>query len=391
MLPDQKLKILFLPAWYPNKYDQMAGLFVQQHARAIQAFADVAVLQIVQYAGATRHQIEERNEDGIFVYRIYLKSVKAPFIGKIINGLNYRWSTKYAYEQLKQKWGKPDMCHVHILTRAGWLALNLWQKCKIPYVISEHWSRYFEQNSNSYEGTARKKYTEKIVKHAKAVMPVSEILKEAMLKDGLHNKNYHIVPNVVNMERFTLKPTQCPSTVVHFLNVSCFDEKSKNLHGLIDAFELLIQSGTGATLKLAGNGPDKQAIEAYVAKKKLIDKITFTGELTGKALVEEYHLADALVMSSKYETFAIVLVEAMACGLPVIATNTGIAPEIVDEKTGKLVYEFTPQNFMEAMNQIAKTITQYDGLTIRNKVVNRFNETSIGQSLKAIYTNVLSS
>ena len=369
----------------------MAGLFVQQHARSIQDFASVAVLQIVQHAGATRHQIEERNEDGIFVYRIYLKSVKAPFIGKIINGLNYRWSTKYAYEQIKHKWGKPDICHVHVLTRTGWLALKLWQKSKIPYVISEHWSRYFGQNSSSYQGTARKKYTEQIVKYAKAVMPVSGILKEAMLKNNLHNLNYQVVPNVVNMDRFSLKPAHTPSGVTHFLNVSCFDEKSKNLRGLIDAFELLIQSGTNATLKLAGNGPDKQAIEAYAAQKKLGDKIIFTGELTGEALVQAYHLADAFVLSSNYETFAIVLVEAMACGLPVIATNTGIAPEIIDEQTGLLVLESTPQKLMEAMSETAKKLTRYDGLTVRNKVVNRFSEASVGKMLHSIYNGVLSS
>jgi len=369
----------------------MAGLFVQQHARSIQNFASVAVLQIVQHAGANRHQIEERTEDGIFVYRIYLKSVKAPLIGKIINGLNYRWSTKYAYDQIKQKWGKPDICHVHILTRTGWLALKLWQKSKIPYVISEHWSRYFEQNSSSYEGTARKKYTEQIVKYAKAVMPVSGILKEAMLKNNLHNVNYQVVPNVVNMDRFSLKPAHTPSAVTHFLNVSCFDEKSKNLRGLIDAFELLIQSGTNATLKLAGNGPDKAAIETYAAQKKLGDKITFTGELTGEALVQAYHLADALVMSSHYETFAIVLVEAMACGLPVIATNTGIAPEIVDEQSGILVFESTPQKLMEAMSETAKKLSRYDGLSIRNKVVNRFSEDTTGKMLHSIYNKVLSS
>lgn len=96
-------------------------------------------------------------------------------------------------------------------------------------------------------------------------------------------------------------------------------------------------------------------------------------------------------MSSHYETFAIVLVEAMACGLPVIATNTGIAPEIVDEQSGILVFESTPQKLMEAMSETAKKLSRYDGLSIRNKVVNRFSEDTTGKMLHSIYNKVLSS
>jgi glycosyltransferase involved in cell wall biosynthesis len=332
-----KPKVLFLPAWYPHKYDRMAGLFVQQHAQCILPYADVAVLQIIQQPEVPRHLIESKTENGIFTYRIYLKQVSFPVIGKLINLLNYKSAASYAYTQVEKKWGTPDLCHVHILTRAGWLAHQLKKTKQIPYVISEHWSRYFPQNAASYLGKTRQKYTRQFVAEASAVYPVSEVLKSAMLTHGLTNSNYHIIPNVVDTNRFVPADQKTISNTTKFLSVTCFDEKSKNLNGLLHAAYGLVSSGKrNFHITFVGDGKDKKDIEQKVQELNLSTICTFTGVLEGDDLAEIYRKHDVLISNSNYETFCIVLAEAISCGLSVISTPTGIATQLVTSENGWL-------------------------------------------------------
>lgn len=385
-----KPKVLFLPAWYPHKYDRMAGLFVQQHAQCILPYADVAVLQIIQQPEVPRHLIESTTENGIFTYRIYLKQVSFPVIGKLINLLNYKWAANYAYTQVEKKWGTPNLCHVHILTRAGWLAHQLKKTKQIPYVISEHWSRYFPQNAASYQGKTRQKYTRKFVAEASAVYPVSEVLKNAMLSHGLTNTNYHIIPNVVDTNRFIPTGHKTSSKKTRFLSVTCFDEKSKNLNGLLHAAYGLVSSGkSNFHITFVGDGKDKVQIEQKVQELNLSAFCTFTGILEGEALAEVYRQNDVLISNSNYETFCIVLAEAMSCGLSVISTPTGIATQLISAENGWLINMADNDALQKAMLEAMTHPKQTDAATQHALIVHQFSFEAVGKQLMAQYQKVL--
>lgn len=387
-----KPKVLFLPAWYPHKYDRMAGLFVQQHAQCILPYADVAVLQIVQQPEVPRHLIESTTENGIFTYRIYLKQVSFPVIGKIINLLNYKWAAKYAYTQVEKKWGTPHLCHVHILTRAGWLAHQLKKTKQIPYVISEHWSRYFPQNTASYQGKTRQKYTRQFVAEASAVYPVSDVLKSAMLTHGLTNTNYHIIPNVVDTTRFVPASQKTSSNIRRFLSVTCFDEKSKNLSGILHAAYGLVSSGKrDFHITFVGDGKDKKQIEQKVQELNLSSFCTFTGVLEGETLAEIYRQHDVLISNSHYETFCIVLAEAMSCGLAVISTPTGIATQLLTSKNGWLINIDDTDALKKAMLEAITHPKQTDAATQHQLIAHQFSGEAVGQQLMAQYQKVLHS
>lgn len=94
----------------------------------------------------------------------------------------------------------PDLIQLNVIMPMGIGAYYLSGKYNIPYVINENWSGYCEEDGN-YKGFIQKYYTEKIVKKAKAILPTSVYLKEAMLAHGLIG-NYTVVPNVVDTARF---------------------------------------------------------------------------------------------------------------------------------------------------------------------------------------------
>lgn len=386
----EKLKILFLPAWYPHHYDSMAGLFVREQAHALHPDADVAILQIVQHPDVKRHQIECRTENGILTYRIYLKPALIPVLGKAINLLNYKWAAEYAYKQLEKKWGIPQVCHVHVLTRAAALAYKLKQEKGIPFVVSEHWSRYLPSNAQSYSGRLRLHYTEKFVAAADAVLPVSDYLQQAMLHRGLYNNHYEVIPNVVDSHRFMPPNAKTTSTVTRFLSVTCFDEKAKNLGGILDAAYQLVTQGTqNFHITFVGDGKDRQFIEDKVLSLNLKNYCSFTGVLDGETLVKTYQQHDVLISNSHYETFGMVIPEALCCGMFVISTRTGVAPELINAKNGCLIEPGDTTTLVNAMQTCMVEHPSVNAAQTHAAIAARYSPASVKERLLAVYRRVL--
>ncbi|MFN3466750.1 MAG: glycosyltransferase family 4 protein, partial [Candidatus Brocadiales bacterium] len=104
----------------------------------------------------------------------------------------------------------------------------------------------------------------------------------------------------------------------------------KGIPFLLKAFSLAIKENPHLRLMLVGDGPSKPELERDVFRLGLRGYVLFTGRQTGKALVSHYGAADAFVITSTYESFSLVTLEAMACELPVIATRVGGLQLIVE-------------------------------------------------------------
>lgn len=105
----------------------------------------------------------------------------------------------------------------------------------IPYLITEHWSRYLP--GNDFNGVIRKFVTRKVVKEAAMITTVTKNLGNAMKNHKLLNDNYKILPNVVDTNMFV--PSKHDNKTVKIIHISCFENKSKNISGLLDALKSL--------------------------------------------------------------------------------------------------------------------------------------------------------
>jgi glycosyltransferase involved in cell wall biosynthesis len=235
-LEEKKLTVFFYPAWYPHRCDSMFGLFVKRHAQAVSQFAEVGVVFVIGgYIDSSKcYDLEFANEADVKTVRIYFKKSTRFGLSYFINGARYIKAVKKGYEFLKDRMGEPDVNHVHVLTRAG--LYPLWKKITsgIPYIVTEHWSRYLPINKGAYSGMVRKFLTKKVVKCAFAVTPVSQRLAEAMQQYGLKNNRYTLINNVVDTDRFLPVPKE--QECKHWVHVSCFDEHPKNITGLLSGF-----------------------------------------------------------------------------------------------------------------------------------------------------------
>jgi len=120
----------------------------------------------------------------------------------------------------------PDIVHGHILTRGILFAYYLSLKYKVPYLITEHWSRYFQQNG-TYNGRLRKLLTRFLVRRSCGVIAVSNSLGLAMKAHGLGHEKFYVVSNAIDTNKFIpAEPLNETSRAV-ILHVSCFEDKSR--------------------------------------------------------------------------------------------------------------------------------------------------------------------
>lgn len=378
----QRKKILFIARWYPDRHDPMPGLFVRRHAEAVNLFADVTVLYVVADKTLTPGKVirDEVLHGGIREVRIYFG--KSSF--GVLNALRYLEHYLKGVESLDQ----PDVVHVHVLSRTALPALWLKWRHNIPYVVTEHWSRYLPVNvaKGAYKGLLRKWFTRLAVKHARCITTVTQNLANAMQQLGLHNK-YEITPNVADCALFHPIEKQ-PLEEPDFIHVSCFDEPAKNIKGIIDAFQQYVRLGLKGRLTIIGDGPDYQDVFEHAKKTGLVEqRITFTGLLEGETLAARMRAATALLMFSNYENLPCTIVESICCGVPVISTDVGGISEHVNTTNGILIQTKDTQGLVDALQKLNNGFFEGRQHEIARYGVDHFSMEALSNKFLRIYSN----
>ena len=392
MQEDKKIKVLFLSAWYPSKKDPMLGLFVERHARAVSIYCDVCVLYIlpVKRRKNKKPSIEIKQEGNFTEIILYYPALlcEIPVLGTLYKTYKFMLAYKKGFREVKKHFGRYDIIHVNILTRTGFIAYlkNLFHG--VPYIITEHWSRYLP-GANAYHRTLRKIITRRVVRHASAVTTVTAELRKAMLKHKLKNKNYLIVPNVVDTDMF--KPVEKPaSSIKTFIHVSCFEDKSKNISGLLTTIKSLSEKRTDFICRLIGEGIDKTALEKYAENLGLKNKfVVFEGLKEGAELVQYFQNADFLVLFSNYETMSVVILEAFACGLPVVSTDVGGIHEVVYDTRGILIMKGDRHELELALIDMLDNSAQFNKHELRKLAVENYSTPKVGRAFYNIYKKAL--
>ena len=381
----ERKHIVFLARWYPHRYDPMFGLFVQRHAEAAALFNDITAIYChacerlqdhkTTSQQASKFEIVRTLENNVDTIRVYYEKPK----NKILSLIRFYRANMKALKLCK----KPDMIHVHILTRLGVIAWIQKLLHKIPYIITEHWSRYLP--GNDFGGFLRKMFTKIVVRNAETVTTVTENLAIAMKNHGLKNDNYVVLPNVVNLDMFHISErNNNPCKIIH---ISCFEDKSKNISGLLESLKMIEEKGIDFQCTLIGEGMDLELMKEKAQNLQLINKVSFTGLMEGQKLADELSSGDFLVLSSNYENMPVVILEALASGLPVVSTNVGGIKEMIDESKGILVEPRNKEALAEAMIKMIETHKDYDANYLRNSVIEKYGYESVGRFLSGLYSN----
>lgn len=376
------MNIFFLARWYPSKFHELNGLFIQNHATAVASFVNVYVIYVHSDPNLfNKIEINENHHGDVKELRIYF-----PKKNKLLHPYYYLKAHFNGFKYLENKNITPDLIHVHVLSRLGVIALIYKIFNKTPYIITEHWTRYFKEN-NSYKGIVRKILTRLVVKHASIVLPVTKNLMSEMQKHGLLNKNYQIINNVVNTNLFV--PTNKQNKKKQIVHISNFNIHHKNTLGIIDAVELLTKIRTDFELVLIGSGNNEQLLKKYISEKKIKKYVVFKGVLRDKSLVKTLSASCCLILFSNYENFPVVITESFACGIPVISSDVGGISEHINQQNGMLVKPRNIKQLSNAINFMLDNYKNYDKNNIRQYAIKNFSYNTVGKQLYEIYKNTL--
>jgi glycosyltransferase involved in cell wall biosynthesis len=368
----------------------MPGLFVQRQAEALASDCLTAVLYVHEDEHAVNHyEAEMSEENGVHVVRVYFHrySGQIAMVNRTVNGCRFLKAHRMGFRMLKNF--SPDILHVHVLTRLGLVAWIYGRMKGIPYVVTEHWSRYFAGNAG-YSGWLRKVLTNCVARHAGYILPVSAILEKAMRAQGIPG-NYRVLPNIVNTADFRIPGMGKESQGVRrrMIHVSCFDDRSKNISGFLRVVKLLSQKRADFDCLLVGEGPDHGKMKSLANELGLDGIARFSGLLESGKLAEEMSRASFLVLSSRYETFGTVIIEALACGLPVVSTRVGIAPEVVGAENGILCDSDNPAALENALSVMLDMCGGYNKESVRRSIPAGFLPENVTARLIEIYHSVI--
>jgi L-malate glycosyltransferase len=370
------MNILVLPSFYPNSYNPVHGIFFRDHALALKAAGHrVIVLAVVPISlkdvwkkrkcafGFTR-----QDDAGITTYLYVFPSIpKLRCVNNLIRTL-IGW---HLYRIIRQQHGYPNLVHVHGFL-AGGLALKIKRQDAVQYAITEH-STAFARGilSRSEQKLASIVFKEAIVRTAVS-MQFGQLLADRYGVSFLYTANpVGFRDMVTNMDRHAMKTN---GQRIRICNVAYLDP-NKRQDRLVHAFNSVVCVFPNTELHIAGDGPERARLEELVSELGLESQVVFHGLLQRPEVFKLMCSCHVFALSSDFETFGVVLVEAMYCGLPVIATRCGGPESIITEEWLGLLTRTDDESFAQGLLSIMKGVHE-----------NLFDSCRISAHAKATYS-----
>lgn len=374
------MKVFVISKGMPTEKYPLNGIFEFDQAKALAKVGHDVVMLVIDFRSRTYKRDYgwfSYEKDGVKVFElslplgIYRRAL--PFLQCLLVRL---------YEKAVKSFGKPDIIHAHFYSIAA-IASILKRKFKIPLVVTEHSSKL---NRNILEISGLDvKLARKAYQNADRVVAVSNALARN-LKNNL-NVDAVVIHNIVDVSRFQyVKRTQ--KSGFTFISIGNLIEL-KGFDLLVEAFAEAFKDDKSVKLNIVGAGPEKEKLQHIVNQYDLNNNIVLLDEVGRDKLKVLYPESDAFVLASKSETFGVVFIEAMATGLPVIATDCGGPSDFVNEQNGYLIPVNDKKSLVDALMKMRNNAYGFNSMEISEMCVKKFSPENIGNALTNLYQTII--
>lgn len=283
-----------------------------------------------------------------------------------------------------KKYGAIAGIHAQVAFPGGVTANALHQEFGIPYIVTEH--RFDFIRRAKHADTRLWGQLSKVYREAAAVVCVGTA--QGKLIQEEFGVDVKVIPNFTSAVKFTKRRSR-PHNRKKFTFVSlCGMDLYKGIDVLIDAIAAWNPSPDSVHFIFGGDGKDLQKLKEQAARRGVSDLISWPGRVDRRHVNSFYEEADAFVLPSRSESFGIVYIEALAKGLPVIATACGGPEDIVTEQNGLLVPVDDVQGLANALSRMLNSADRFDPDRIRQDFKERFSAPVVVQLIQRLYDNV---
>jgi len=377
--------ILHLPSWFPNDKNPLHGNFIEKHIAAISKFQKCVTLRVVRVEKKNGfHGISTVNDNNILVEFSILK--RSSFLGKVWMKLCEYYFYRKGMKTILQKFGKPQLIHLHVALPIGKIAVRWSKKWKTPLVLTEHWSIYNTNNRGFITPSQQRKFC-RIFAALSGITTVSNSLLNN-IEELFPVKRSAVIYNVVNTELFIpQKNSNFPKKILHISNL---DERAKNFLGILESVQMLRNRRSDFILEVIHDFRCCKA-ESFVKEQQLEKFVHFLGSMPEEQVAMKMRESDFFLLFSNYENLPCVLLEAISCGKPLITTPVGGIPEIVNEEIGIFVEPDNIQQLTEKLDFMLQHFENFNEYNAHQYAENHFSNEVIGQQFLEFYKSVIHS
>lgn len=369
----QQMYVLIMSYGYPTTDFPLNGIFQFDQAKALAQAGCKVVMACIDLRSVRRKRkwgYEKFDRDGVTIACVNMPIGPFPKICNFIGKVTFSWLFKKICKEL----GIPHIVHAHFSVTAYAATAT---KLPCPFVVTEHGSSIIQEPIDPLA----KKMAAASYGKADQVLSVSTSLGKQI------QSKFHVtpivVPNVVDVTHF-----QYIQHEIHERWISV----GSLLHGkamdvTIHAFVEYLICFPNARLTIVGDGPERSALQTLIDELGLTEKVFLAGQCDRSKTGELMANSDYFVLASRFETFGVVYIEALASGLPIVGTQCGGPIDFIDETNGILVTVDDINALKDAMVQVSQN--KYNRAEISKQAVERFSPKAISTTLMKIYKKLL--
>lgn len=373
------MRVFVISKGMPTEQYPLNGIFEFDQAKALaRSGAEVAMLVIDFRSGSYKRKygFSEYETEGVRVFELSLP------LGLYRRALPMlRYLLIKVYKKAVKACGQPDIIHAQFYS-IGAIAAVLKKRYKVPFVITEHSSKLNTDLQNISQldlNLAKSAY-----QCADKLIAVSHAL-AANLKNNFQVEAT-VIPNIVDVSQFqyverTLKDDFTFISVGNLVKIKGFDQ-------LLEAFAEAFKADNAVKLSIVGDGPELENLQNTVTRLNLNGKVSLLRTIGRNRIKSLYQEGDAFVLASHSETFGVVFIEAMATGLPVIATSCGGPNDIVTENAGYLIPVDDRQALVSALQAMRNNAYNFNSLEISRNCIEKYSPETVGRQIIEAYASV---
>ena len=387
------MRVLLLTHVFPRAADDLLGAFLLHLSEAFGERAQVYVIAPHAAGLSDREnfgaiQVERfhyaRDADETLAYTGVMHEQVARGIGGKIAFARFVWNYFRAARRAAKQF-RPDIIHAHWWLPGGLVGALVSKLTHTPLVLTTH--------GTDVEQLRKTRWAKPLARFAFGQARVttcgSNYLRARLIElDAADAKRVQVIPMPVNPLFVNAKPQRkIQNSKFEILTVARLT-KQKNIDVLIEALSILRARGVDAHLQIVGDGDQRDVLQNKTRDLRLDACVAFLGARAQTELPDLYARCDAFVLPSVREGMGLVLAEALLCGAPVIATNSGGVTDIVMEnETGLLFPERDVNALADALEKYARDAAYAARLAQNGRVfvVERFTPERVAAQFLDVY------
>ena len=373
-------QVLIISFWNPTDQHPQQGIFIQEQAAAVCSLREnIVFLQV--------NVLPSRN---IFIKKIIEESAYYKNKRIVINLYSRLWKFWYVnpwslsrivYRFISKKEGEinPAIIHANVIFPCGVVGYLLAKRLGAKLLISEHWSK----TGNLLNHILYRRIAMEAYRYCYTIVCVSDFLSQRISLSTSH-KDLVTIPNIIDTDIYCYKPKQISDIGTRYMVCVANWKLPKRLDLIFEAVcSYASESSGNIELTVVGKGPQADLLKNSKTPGNL--KIRWTGYINKSAIAGLLHKADLFLHASDIETFSVVTAEALSTGTPVLASNKGALPELINEQNGLLV-ENRHESWLKGIRETISKKYDYQAIAVQNK--NKYSPGNIGSRIIELYNRM---